>query len=242
VRRHQSGQSLVEFALLVPVLVLVFLGAWTGAALIANSDTIGQTTSYGAQIAASVGNVGCTGSSCTAAYSCQQAANDPCAADAEIIAAMQPALQHQLSNTQVVEIDIYRPQSCGSLNPSPSTTPPPCPATPDGALVGAPIGPDPSASTATCGTGGECVDEYRWCAATSSWDLVDGLPATSRTGSGSCTTGGIAPYTLDLRVQAHPSEAAIGVSITFTFTSPGLPFFTQTDTRYTAITQPPSEN
>ncbi|MGA9776282.1 MAG: TadE family protein [Candidatus Dormiibacterota bacterium] len=237
-RTSQRGQSLVEFALLVPVLVFVFLGTWTGAALIANSDSVAQATSYGAQIAASVGNVGCTGASCTTAYSCQQAPNDPCAADQEILAAMQPTLQHQLSNTEVIEIDIYRPKGCASLNPSPSMTPPPCPANPNGALQ-LTLG-DTNSSDVGCSTGA-CVDEYRYCAASGSWDLVDGLPATSRSGSGSCVTGGIAPYTLDLRVQTHPSEAAVGISITFKFTSPGLPFFTQTDSRYTAISFPPSE-
>jgi hypothetical protein len=49
----------------------------------------------------------------------------------------------------------------------------------------------------------------------------------------------VAPYTLADRSEASPDEQAVGVQVTFKFTSPGLKFFTQTDTKYTAISLPP---
>ena len=47
-----------------------------------------------------------------------------------------------------------------------------------------------------------------------------------------CTT---CTYTLALRLQTHPSEAELGVRLVFTYTSPTLKFFTQTDSQYTVM-------
>ena len=214
--RAQKGQSIIEMALVLPVLLLMFLGAWTAAALIGNQDSAAQATGVGARVAASLGNDGyATGSSTTSG--CQLSAVDPCAVDNAILAAMSPALS-QLSNSTVTRIDIYEPGSC--LPSSGGTLPATCPTT-DGALQ----------------SGNALDDEYLKCG--SAWTLVDGV---GRAGSaGTCPSGGIgvAPYTLADRSEASPDEQAVGVQVTFKFTSPGLKFFTQTDTKYTAISLPP---
>jgi hypothetical protein len=232
-REGQKGQAIIELALLFPILLLVFMGAWTGAALIANNDTAAQVSGYGARIAAEIGN-GCSlvaGTvTCTQAASptCQSTATDPCAVDQAIIAAMTPALNSQLSNSQVKEIDIYQPGDCtaNSNNWSSGVCP-----TSDGSVAGALLLRLP-------------VDTYQYCSSTSQWVLTDG---TSPTGTCaklgplgvSASVGGVAPYTLGQRTQTVTDEQAIGVSLTFQFTSPVLNVFSQTDTVYTAITFPP---
>ena len=104
---------MVELAALLPVLVLLFLGAWTASELISDNNTATQATQEGARYAAELGsNTWVTGDS-----------KDPTAVDDEIIAQMLPTLNSQLTNATIMEIDIYRPDSgvC-SVNPSFSPT------------------------------------------------------------------------------------------------------------------------
>ena len=42
------------------------------------------------------------------------------------------------------------------------------------------------------------------------------------------------------RGQTHPNEAELGVRLVFTYTSPTLTFFTQTDTQYTVMRLAPT--
>ncbi len=112
-RRAASGQSMVELAALLPVLVLLFLGAWTASELISDNNTATQATQEGARYAAELGNnTWVTGDS-----------KDPTAVDDDIIAQMLPTLNSQLTNATIMEIDIYQPDSgvC-SVNPSFSPT------------------------------------------------------------------------------------------------------------------------
>lgn len=217
--RHsdQKGQSIIEMALVLPVLLLMFLGAWTAAALIGNQDSVAQATGAGARVAASLGDDEYVAAA-TSYSGCQQSATDACAVDAAVLAAMTPALS-QLSNSTVTRIDIYEPGSC--LPNSGGVLPSSCPTT-DGALQ----------------SGNPLDDEYLKCGST--WTLVDGV---GRTGAaGTCPSSGkegTAPYTLADRVEVAPDEQAIAVQVTFKFTAPGLTFFTQTDTKYTAISLPP---
>jgi hypothetical protein len=218
-RRHQRGQALLELAVIFPLVYFVFLGSWTAAALIANNDSVAQASGYGARIGAELGNT-CSEVSgtltCTqVSGSCQQNGNDPCSVDDEIISAMQPAI-NQLTNSKVNEIQIYQPASC---QPNPSL-PSSCTASGYG-----------SVSTAVY------TDNYLYCNSTSSWVLQNG---SGHLGSAPCyTTPGVAPYLLDYRTQTVDDEQAIGVALNFTFTSPGLSWFTQTDSAYTVITYPP---
>lgn len=218
-RRHQRGQALLELAVIFPLVYFVFLGSWTAAALIANNDSVAQASGYGARIGAELGNT-CTEVSgtltCTqVSGSCQQNGNDPCAVDEEIISAMQPAIT-QLTNSKVNEIQIYQPASCVA-NPS-------LPSTCTSAGYGVP-------STAVY------TDNYLYCNSTSSWVLQNG---SGHLGSAPCyTTAGVAPYLLDDRFQTVDAEQAIGVALNFKFTSPGLSWFTQTDSAYTVLTYPP---
>jgi hypothetical protein len=230
-REGQKGQAIIELALLFPILLLVFMGAWTGAALIANNDTAAQVSGYGARIAAEIGN-GCSLVSgtltCPTASGCQQTTTDPCAVDQAIIAAMTPALTSQLSNSQVTEIDIYQPADCTAN--SNNWTSNACPVS---------AGQWVLADT--------LVDKYKYCSTgtaptfTPQWVLINRASGTTSSCAslGGSQVGGVAHYTLDQRSQTVANEQAIGVSLTFQFTSPGLKFFSQTDTVYTAITFPP---
>jgi hypothetical protein len=48
-------------------------------------------------------------------------------------------------------------------------------------------------------------------------------------------------YLLSDRYQVPPDEAELGVRIVFTYTSPTLKMFTQTDSRYTVVRLAPEE-
>ena len=117
---------MVELAVLLPVLALLFLGVWTAADLIADNNTVIQATQEGARYAAELGY----GTYVT------NGIKDPTAVDDNIIAQMLPTLNSQLTSATVTEIDIYQPDTgiCGadpSFSPtgsgtlSPSTTCPP---------------------------------------------------------------------------------------------------------------------
>ena len=86
---------MVEMAMLLPVLMLIFLGAWTAANLIDDNDAAAQATRAGARLAAELGN----GSS----LGLTQAQ-----VDRDIIDQVLPIVSPQLTNAQVTEIDIYQ--------------------------------------------------------------------------------------------------------------------------------------
>jgi hypothetical protein len=81
-------------------------------------------------------------------------------------------------------------------------------------------------------------DDYTYCSTTGSWNL-DGTDGASASGGSGCFTGGTGEYALNLRAQTVDDEEAIGVAVWFHFTSPGLAYYSQTDSSYTAITFPP---
>jgi hypothetical protein len=110
--RSQFGQGIVEMSLIVAVVLFLFLGVYTAADLINDQDTVYHAARQGARLAAELGNGGY--SSSNPATGCQQPGHpeDPCAVDQEILHAVLPILQQQLSHATVTEIDIYRPQPC----------------------------------------------------------------------------------------------------------------------------------
>lgn len=111
-RDTRSGQAMVEMAMLLPVLMLIFLGAWTAANLIDDNDAAAQATRAGARLAAELGNGGNTG--LTQAQ-----------IDRDIIDQVLPIVSPQLTNAKVTEIDIYQPSGCTGITPFSSGTCPP---------------------------------------------------------------------------------------------------------------------
>ncbi len=108
-RSRRSGQAMVEFAIVVPVMVVLFLGGWTAADLIGDNDTALQATRAGARYAAELGNDGYP----TVVAACQSGLNtNPCAADQAIIQQMVPIFTGTMPNAVVQEIAIYEPTSC----------------------------------------------------------------------------------------------------------------------------------
>jgi Flp pilus assembly protein TadG len=212
-RDTRSGQAMVEMAMLLPVLLLLFLGAWTAANLIDDNNAAAQATRAGARLAAELGNGGYPSATLAA---CQVGTTDPCQIDKDIIDQVLPIVSPQLTNAKVIEIDIYQPNGCIGITPYSSGTCPPN----NGAYCTA--GPAPvNAWTPVCLGVTELIDKY----------TVVGLVATL---SGSAT------FPLSARGQTHPAEAELGVRLVFTYTSPTLQFFTQTDTQYTVMRLAPT--
>jgi hypothetical protein len=102
---------MVELAVLLPVLIMLFLGGWTAAALAGDNDTALQATQAGARFAAELG--GQTPASVSGACS---ATSDPgtCTVDEEIIQEMIPIFTTNMPNAVVNEVDIYQPSGSGS--------------------------------------------------------------------------------------------------------------------------------
>jgi len=187
-RGARSGQAMVEMALLLPVLLLLFLGAWTASNLIDDNNVALQATRAGARLAAELGNGGSSGAT-------------QGQLDTDILDQVYPIVSPQLTNAKVTEIDIYQPSGCVGTTPFVAGT---CP-------------PNNGAYTA-----GELIDTYT---------VTAGVVASS---CGTCS------FTLANRSQVHPSEAEIGVRLKFTYTSPTLRFFTQTDSQYTVMRLAPT--
>ena len=210
-RDTRRGQAMVEMAMLLPVLLLLFLGSWTAANLIDDNNAAAQATRAGARLAAELGNNAYPPATLAA---CQATAKDPCQIDKDIIDQVLPIVSPQLTNAKVIEIDIYEPSGCLGTTPFSTGSCPPN----DGAYCTSAF---VNTYTPVCAGVTELLDQY----------TVSGTTAT---------LVGTAQYTLDLRVQTHPNEAELGVRLVFKYTSPALTFFTQTDTQYTVMRLAPT--
>jgi Flp pilus assembly protein TadG len=199
-RGARDGQAMVEMALLLPVLLLLFLGAWTASNLIDDNNVSLQATRAGARLAAELGNGGSSGAT-------------QAQLDADILDQVYPIVSPQLTNAKVTEIDIYQPSGCIGTTPFASGTCPP--------NNGRYCSTVTNSYTPFCSPS-ELVDTY----------AVSGGVVSSTCGT--CT------FTLANRSQVHPSEAEIGVRLVFTYTSPTLRFFTQTDAQYTVMRLAPT--
>ena len=210
--RGRSGQAMVELAIILPLMMILFLGSWTAAGLIGDNDTALQATRAGARYAAELG--GATPASVTVT-SCTTATDpDTCQVDQDIIDQVLPVVSGNMPNAVVTEIDIYQPGGSGSDCTFPGTTLAPCP--PDN---GAYLPGDP-------------IDVYG----------ISGTTVTVPSAySSSCSLAPTGCYPLSLRTQTHPFEAELGVRITFSYTSPTLSMFTQTDSRYSVVRLAPME-
>jgi len=92
-------------------MLILFLGSWTAADLIADNNTVLQATRAGARYAAELGNNGSPTDSNL---------SDAQAADALIIEQVLPVVS-KLTNAQVVEIDIYGCSNGGVFTPACTT-------------------------------------------------------------------------------------------------------------------------
>jgi hypothetical protein len=208
---------MVELAIILPLMMVLFLGSWTAAGLIGVNDTALQATRAAARYAAELGGTAPT--SITAPNCTLAVTNDlnTCQVDQNIINQVLPVVNGNMPNAVVTEIDIYEPGGSGNdctFNPLTAGTPGGCP--PDN---GAYLPGDP-------------IDVYH----------VSGTTVTvPGTYNSSCVVAPTGCYPLSLRAQTHPFEAELGVRITFTYTSPTLSMFTQTDTRYTVVRLAPME-
>lgn len=207
-RRHRSrGQSMVELAILLPVLMTLFLGSWTAADLVSDNNIAAQATRAGARLAAEIGD---NSYATTSASGCQTSSTDPCQVDLDIINQVLPIVDTKLTNATVTLIYIYQPSACtngGTFSYGGSFSSSTCPPN-DGDFVA-----------------GELVDKYSISGSTATWTN----PRAAKT------------YWLNLRSQVHPNEAELGVKLFFSYTSPTLKFFTQTDSQYTVVRLAPVE-
>ena len=209
-RDTRSGQAMVEMAMLLPVLLLLFLGAWTAANLIDDNNAAAQATRAGARLAAELGNGGYPAPT----VPCQLGVNtDPCQIDKDIIDQVLPIVSPQLTNAKVTEIDIYQPSGCTGTTPFSSGT---CPPNNGAYCTSAFV----NTYTPVCAGITEWIDSYS----------VNGVSYTKLS----------ANYGLDKRSQTHPNESELGVRLVFTYTSPALTFFTQTNTQYTVMRLAPT--
>jgi len=93
-RDGRHGQAMVEMALLLPVLMLLFLGSWTAANLIDDNNAAAQATRAGARLGAELGNGSVLG------LTQNQIDND-------ILDQVYPIVSPQLTNAKVTEIARY---------------------------------------------------------------------------------------------------------------------------------------
>jgi hypothetical protein len=204
---------MVELAILLPFMVLLFLGSWTAADLIGDNDTALQATRAGARYAAELGNTLPVGSGISSLCS---GTNDPdtCTVDQDIIAQVLPVVKGNMPNAVVQYIDIYQPGGSGNDCTF--------------GVAGCP----PSGAYQSSGPT-DPVDVYGI-----SGNTVSSVPLTY---SISCAANPTGCYPLSLRVQTHPFEAELGVRIVFTYTSPTLSLFTQKDSQYMVVRLAPVE-
>jgi len=112
VRRRcgRSGQAMVELAIILPLMVLLFLGSWTAADLIGDNDTALQATRAGARYAAELGAAAPT---TTVTFCASTLQPQTCQVDDQVIQQMLPIVIGNMPNAVVNEIDIYEPDGGG---------------------------------------------------------------------------------------------------------------------------------
>jgi hypothetical protein len=203
---------MVELAIILPLMILLFLGSWTAADLIADNDTALQATRAGARFAAELGNTAPSGTAvnCTPLLTNDQ---ETCTVDMDIINQMLPIVNGKMPNAVVKEIDIYEPNGGGGVgNPGCTTFS---------------AGTCPPNNGAYSSTLNEPINVY----------TVSGTTVTAPTiYASSCVSTPIDCYTLGQRYQTQPDESELGVRIVFSYTSPSLRMFTWTaDTQYTVL-------
>ena len=209
-RPSRSGQAMVELAILLPFMMLLFLGSWTAADLIGDNDTALQATRAGARYAAELGDTLPVGG-VTALVCSGVGVSDPntCQVDQDIISQVLPVVAGNMPNAVINEIDIYQPTSCTNGGLFTSGT--------------------PDTSSGCPPNNGAYIPH--------STELIDSYPISGATAQ---TPTSLA-YGLGERYQNHPDESELGVRIVFTYKSPTLSIFSQTDSQYTVVRLAPLE-
>jgi Flp pilus assembly protein TadG len=119
-RRGIRGQSAVEFCLVLPVLLLMFMGVYTAGSAISDMDIAGQATRAGARLGAETGNYG-YGTSAALTAPCMGASlTNPCAVDQDIVTSVVTVTKSMKNVSSFDEIDIYDP--CGYSGPCTAAT------------------------------------------------------------------------------------------------------------------------
>jgi hypothetical protein len=117
-QRAQKGQSLVELCLVVPVLLLLFMGVYTAGTFISDMNVAGQATRAGSRLGAEVGNYG-YGTPFALTAACMGATtDDPCAVDQDIATAVATIAKGMQNVKSMDEIDIYDPCFSGGGCPN----------------------------------------------------------------------------------------------------------------------------
>jgi len=111
-RRRVSGQSAVEFCFVLPVLLLMFMGVYTGGSAISDMNVAGQATRAGARLAAETGNYGYGTSEALSAPCMGASLKNPCAVDQDIITSVLTVTKSMRNVSSFDEIDVYDP--CGA--------------------------------------------------------------------------------------------------------------------------------
>ncbi len=211
---RQGGQTLIEFALVLPMMLALFIGVSTTANFLADRQVIGQAARAGARLAAEDGNAGYgTGGPLA---TCQGgSATNPCQVDQEVVQSVLSVTASLSTASTVQEIDIYEPcaypgQACSSAGPDTEVC-----SYSAGGLTGSLQPGDPVDVYVPNGSGGFKLQE----------------------------PGGDHEYTLDLRSQAHPNKSPVGVRVVYTFTSPTpLTIFNSTTPQYATMCLAPEHS
>ena len=212
--RRQRGQAMIEFALVLPVMLALFIGVSTTANFLADRQVVGQAARAGARLAAEDGNAGYTPTGSPTA-SCQGSNTDPCQVDQEVINNVLTVVASLSASSIITEIDIYEPcaypgQACSSSSPDTEI----CSYSASG-LSGSLQSGDPVDVFVPNGSGGFKLQE----------------------------PGGDSEYTLNLRDQNHPNESPVGVRVVSTFTSPTpMTLFNSTTSQYATMCMAPKES
>ena len=149
----------------------------------------------------------------TGSWTCSgSSTTDPTNVDSDMVTSVETIAKGLQNVTSLDEIDIYDP--CGAAACTTSST----------------GNAECNDSTSTYGkyVSGQPVDI--WKKVSGNWTF------TNTQNPPSYPTN----YTLDQRVQTHPTESELGVRLVFTYTSPTLRVFTQTDSQYSVIRLAPS--
>ncbi|MGA2282388.1 MAG: TadE family protein [Candidatus Dormibacteria bacterium] len=215
--RRCRGQALVELTLILPIMILLFVGTSTAATFLGDAQVAGQAIRAGARLAAEDGNGGYLSTNPLA--SCQTAANggtgspnDPCTVDNEVVQSVLTTAGGLTNLSALNEIDIYEP--CAWSGQS-------CTATTDLCTYSNSANLNGSLQT------GDPVDVYKYKSSTGTWTRQE--------------PGGDTLYTLALRDQTEPSESPIGVRLVFTFqASAPMNFFNFQTSQYMTACLAPS--